>query len=163
MIDRIRAAAAAAIPLFAAALTSCSETSRGLSPVEAAEIRTQVETAVWAFHRADTARDAEAVIDLLWPEFTMLVDGSRQNYEQIAAGSREFMSGIRVFHTEWTDLTVTPLASTIAVASFTFRDSIVSRAGELTQAMGPTTFVWERRQGEWRLRFADADHYPVSR
>lgn len=72
------------------------------------------------------------------------------------------MAGLQLFRTEWTDLQVIPLAADVAVASFRFRDSILTNEGELIHSRGPTTFVWERRDGEWRLRFADADHYPVA-
>lgn len=119
----------------------------------------QVEAAVWAFHAADTARNAEGVIDLLWPEFTMLVDGRRLTYPEVAAGSREFMATLESFHTEWSDLEIVSLGSDAAISSFVFRDSIVTRDGEVNQAHGPTTFVWQRRAGEWRVLFADADHY----
>ena len=34
-------------------------------------------------------QDFQGVIDLLWPEFTMLVDGRRLTYPEVAAGSRE--------------------------------------------------------------------------
>ncbi len=27
------------------------------------------------------------------------------------------------------------------------------------ESQGPTTFLWVRRNGEWRLRFGEADHY----
>jgi len=119
----------------------------------------QVEAAVWAFHAADTARNAEGVIELLWPEFTMLVDGRRLTYPEVAAGSREFMATLESFHTEWSELEIVPLGSDAAISSFVFRDSIVSRAGEVDRAHGPTTFVWQKRAGEWRVLFADADHY----
>jgi len=119
----------------------------------------QVEAAVWAFHAADTARNAQGVIDLLWPEFTMLVDGRRLTYPEVAAGSREFMATLESFHTEWSDLEIVSLGSDAAISSFVFRDSIVTRDGEVNQAHGPTTFVWQRRAGEWRVLFADADHY----
>ena len=120
-----------------------------------------VEAAVWAFHAADTAKDAEAVIGLLWPDFTMLADGNRISYGDAVAGSREFMAGLELFDTEWTDLQITVLGPDAAVASFQFRDSIVTSAGDLIQNRGPTSFVWQRRAGEWRLLFADADHYPI--
>ena len=119
----------------------------------------QVEAAVWAFHAADTARNAEGVIELLWPEFTMLVDGRRLTYPEVAAGSREFMATLESFHTEWSELEIVPLGSDAAISSFVFRDSIVSRAGEVDRAHGPTTFVWQKRAGEWKVLFADADHY----
>lgn len=168
-MKRIRASAALAPWLHPAALISlvllaCS----GRSPpppeegaLDLAVVEAEVTAAVWTFHAADTARDAEAVISLLWPEYEMLVDGQRTTYAEIAAGSREFMAGLERFHTIWTDLEVIPLRSDLAVASFLFTDSIVSLSGEVTRSHGPTTFVWERRNGEWRVRFGDADHYPI--
>ena len=126
-----------------------------------ASLVAQVEEAVWAFHAADTARDAEGVIGLLWPEYTMLADGNRITYADVVGGSRAFMASLDVFHTHWTDLDITLLGADHAVSSFLFRDSIVSKDGTVTTARGPNTFVWERRNGEWRVLYGDADHYPV--
>ena len=128
---------------------------------EPSEVVAEVEAAVWSFHAADTARDAERVIDLLWSDYTMLVDGARLAYSDVAAGSRAFMSTLELFDTEWSDLQVTPLSRGLAISSFLFRDSIVTKSGALTRAQGPTTFLWERRHGVWKLRFGDADHYPI--
>lgn len=141
---------------------ACSQSS-GRVPAarDQAEIVAAVEDAVWAFHAADTARDAEAVIRLLWPDFTMLADGARLGYDQVAVGSREFMGGLALFHTVWSDLQVTVLGQDAAIASFQFRDSIVTKSGELIRNRGTTTFAWQRRNGEWRVLFADADHRPV--
>ena len=121
----------------------------------------EVEAAVQLFHRADTAMDAEAVIGLLWPDYTMLVDGVRVSYEDVARGSREFMASLDLFHTEWTDLQIRPLGPDAAIASFQFRDSIVTAAGDIIRSRGPTILVWQRREGQWRLVFGDADHYPI--
>jgi len=121
----------------------------------------EVEEAVWRFFAADTARDAEAVINLLSPDFYMFVDGNRTTYEEVVAGTRQFMSGVTLFHSVWSDLRITPLGSDYAVASFTFRDSIQTVDGLLPQKKGPTTFVWSRTNNGWRLLYADADHYPV--
>jgi hypothetical protein len=49
----------------------------------------------------------------------------------------------------------------LAISSFLFRDSVLTSAGELIRSHGSTTFIWERRKGEWRVRFGDADHYPT--
>jgi len=153
------------IPIVTLLWTACAgapeQEAEGSDAAERARVAADVETAVWTFHAADTARDAEAVTRLLWPEFTMLADGARLGHAQAVAGSREFMSGLVLFHTEWTDLQVTPLGPETAIASFVFRDSIVTRAGALIRARGPTTLVWQRRGGEWRVLFADADHYPI--
>jgi ketosteroid isomerase-like protein len=145
-------------------LTGCMDRSPRVeesSTADMSRVAAEVEVGVRAFHSADTARDAEAVIGLLWPDFTMLVDGNRRDFDEIAAGSREFMTGLEFFHTEWTDLRIVPLGPDAAVASFQFRDSIMTASGDLIRSRGPTTMVWERRGGQWRIRFADADHYPI--
>lgn len=131
-------------------------------PADLDTVRADVEALVWTFHAADTAMDAEAVIGMLWPDYEMLVDGQRLSFEDVAQGSREFMSSLRSFHTAWTDLEILPLSDDLAIASFVFRDSILTDDGQLIQSRGPTTLVWERRDGEWRMRFGDADHYPIS-
>lgn len=154
----------AAIMTLAAALVGCADPDRAPEKnqsVDLSGITGEIEQAVWAFHAADTTMDAEAVIGLLWPDYTMLADGNRIGYDDVVAGSQEFMGSLRLFHTDWTDVQITPLSLDVAVASFTFRDSIITTAGELIRARGPTTFVWQRRDDEWRLIFADADHYPI--
>ena len=148
--------------LAAAASVACSPSSDQVpAPHDQAQVVAAVQGAVWSFHAADTARDAEAVIRLLWPEFTMLVDGARLGYDQVATGSREYLAGLAMFHTIWSDLQVIPLGQDAAIASFQFRDSILTRTGDLIRHRGTTTFVWQRRNGEWRVLFADADHRPV--
>jgi len=128
---------------------------------DAALIEGAVEDAVWAFHAADTQMNAEAVISLMWPEFSMLADGTRVTYDDAVAGSRSFMASLELFHTQWTDLQINVLDDKHAISTFLFRDSIRTKSGDLIQAQGPNSFVWEKREGEWRVLYADADHYPV--
>jgi hypothetical protein len=132
------------------------------APLDLSGVKDVVTALVWAFHAADTARNAAAIIALLWPEYEMLVDGRRTNYAEVAAGSREFMAGLERFHTTWTDLRVIPLSPDLAISSFLFEDSIVASSGPVTRSRGPTTLLWERRNGQWRIRFGDADHYPLA-
>ena len=138
-----------------------SEASKSLTVDELFVLRSEVEEAVWAFHAADTSRNAEGVINLMWPQFSMLVDGNRIGYEQAVHVSRAFMPTLKTFHTEWTDLRIDVLSETHAVSSFIFSDSIVTLSGELTRSMGPNTFIWEQRGGIWKVLIADADHYPI--
>lgn len=154
------------VAFFSLSAAACGErfTQAGQEPsmADLSKVAAEVEAALWMFHAADTARSAEGVIDLLWPDYSMLGDGARLEYADVVAGSRAFMSTLQLFHTEWTDVQVIPLSSDVAVTSFQFTDSIVTLAGEVTQSRGPTTFVWQRREGEWRVLFADADHYPIA-
>lgn len=121
----------------------------------------EVQSKVWEFHEADTSKNAEAFVNLLWPDFSLMADGKRLSYKEVTSGSIGFFSSLDVFHSVWTDVEIVPLAPNAAVASFTFQDSLVAKSGEITQARGPTTFVWQKRGNEWRLIFADADHYDV--
>lgn len=153
------------LPLWLILVAACRNPDRA---PDAAHLHTdslvvvsEVEQAVWTFHAADTARDAEAVVGLLWPEFEIMVDGSRLGYEEVVGGTRDFMENLEVFATEWTDLRIVTLGSRHAIASFLFRDSIVTVHGEVSMSRGPTTFVWEKRGDQWRVLFADADHYPI--
>ena len=121
----------------------------------------EVKAQVQAFHAADTSLNADGVVALLWPEFTMLVDGNRTNYNDVKTGSKAFMATLETFHTEWDDLSIIPLGNDHAISSFLFTDSLVAKDGTITRAKGPNTFVWERRDGEWKVLYADADHYPI--
>jgi hypothetical protein len=62
--------------------------------------------------------------------------------------------------TEWSRLEIRPLGPDAGFATFRFRDRTVDAEGETSVAAGPTTLVWARRDGEWRIVYADADHYP---
>lgn len=128
--------------------------------MDTAGIIEQVTLQVNAFHAADTSLNAQGVADLLWPEFTMLADGHRVSYEEVRTGSQAFMASLETFHTEWEDLKIIPLSNRHAISSFIFTDSIVAKDGTLTQARGPNTFVWEKREEVWKVIYADADHYP---
>lgn len=167
MIGRIpgalaRIALALAGTLLVAILAGC-EVARQADDAgwDRLAVEREVGAAVRAFHAADTARDVEAIVDMLWPEYEMLVDGERRTYSEVVESTRAFMADVETFRTHWSDLRVIPLTPDAAVASFLFRDSIVMRSGEVVRSRGPTTLLWERRDGVWGMRFGDADHYPI--
>lgn len=137
----------------------------GCSPAtdERTQVAAAVDSAVRAFRQADMDLDGQRVVDHLWPEFYMYADGVRSDYAQVRTNILSFMSGLRSFDTDWTDVEVVALGPNTALSSFRFRDSIVLSDGTLLQSEGPTTLLWERRGTEWKLLYADADHYPVGR
>ncbi len=139
---------------------ACQNTPPATNQYDPDQVRKEVTEALQAFHAADTARNAKAVLALLWPEYSMLADGNRIRYADVAAGSPDFMASLAVFHTEWVDLEIIPLSDTAAVSSFLFQDSLVTLAGEVIKKKGPNTFLWTKRDGQWRVRYGDADHYP---
>ena len=122
-----------------------------------------VDSTVRSFRQAEMDLDPERAVAHLWPDFYMYADGVRSDYGSVRENILATMGNLRLFETEWTDVEVVPLGRNSALSSFLFRDSIIAGDGSLTQTQGPTTLIWERRDGQWRLIYADADHYPVNR
>ncbi|MEQ9414468.1 MAG: DUF4440 domain-containing protein [Cyclobacteriaceae bacterium] len=120
-----------------------------------------MKSQVNSFQAADTTLNSKGVLDLLWPEFTMLSDGNYITYDDVSKGSKAFMSSLESFNTKWDSLRITPLGNDHAISSFIFTDSIVSKDGTITQSRGPNTFVWEKRNEEWKVIYGDADHYSI--
>ncbi|WP_299533049.1 nuclear transport factor 2 family protein [Ulvibacterium sp.] len=141
-------------------LLSCGEKA-DVKERTTTELIREVKGQVNAFQKADTTLSSEGVLDLLWPEFTMLADGNRITYKKVKESSRDFMLSLESFNTEWDSLRIIPLGNDYAISSFFFTDSIVAKDGTITQSKGPNTFVWERREGKWKVLYADADHYPI--
>ena len=142
--------------------SSCTNpTEIQATETDTAAIIEQVKNRVAAFQAADTTLSSDKVIDLLWPEFTMLADGNYVAYQDVKTGSKAFMASLNSFHTKWEDLRIIPLGKTHAISSFIFTDSIIAKDGTLTQSRGPNTFIWEKRDGVWKVLYGDADHYPI--
>lgn len=129
--------------------------------IDSAQIINEVKIKVNAFYAADTSLNAQVMVDLLWPEFTMLADGNHIVYEDVKRGTKAFMDSLETFRTEWKDLKIIPISRYHAISLFIFTDSLVAKDGTITQSRGPNTFVWEKRNDEWKVIYGDADHYPV--
>ena len=125
------------------------------------EVSSEIERLVHQFEDANTSLDPDQTVSMLWPEFQMRVDDRWTTYQDLADGSRDYMAALASLHTVWSDLRVVPLSNEYAIASFSFRDSIVANDGTVRLSQGPTSLVWENRQGVWKMIFGDADHYPV--
>lgn len=120
----------------------------------------EIAEATRAFRAAQEALDGEAAAAFLAPEFYMYVDGVRLSYDEVAAGIRSTMASLRSLESDWTALEIRALGPDAGFATFRFRDTTVDAYGEMSVAAGPTTLVWARRDGAWRIVYADADHYP---
>ena len=139
-------------------LIGCKENTKP-ETVNTNEVIHQIKIQIDAFHKADTSLNAQAVMDLLWPEYEMLVDGKFTAYKDLEEGIGEFMSSLKYFHTEWTDLKIIPIGPNHAISAYIFHDSIMTKQDKLIKAYGPNTFVWEKRDGVWKVIYGDADHY----
>ena len=134
--------------------------SGSISDDERSEIERSVLAAVDGFADAERRRDVEAILAFIAPDFYMYADGDRVDYETVAGQIRSTMPALQRFETTWSDVEVTVLARDQALVSLVFRDAVTGGDGVTTRLRGPTTFVWSRRDGDWRIIYADADHYP---
>jgi hypothetical protein len=91
----------------------------------------------------------------------MLADGNYISYEDVRTGAKQFMASLETFHTVWNQLRIIPLGNQFAISSSLFTDSLVAKDGSVTQSRGPNTFICENRDGQWKVIYADADHYPI--
>ena len=143
-------------------MVSCRENSDSIEKqTDRSLLIEDVRSQVKSFRQADIELNSEKIIDLLWPEFTMLADGNYLVYQDVVKGSHAFMASLEVFKTDWNDLRIIPLGENHAISSFIFVDSLVSKDGTVNRSRGPNTFVWERRDSLWKVLYADADHYPI--
>lgn len=147
--------------VLAATAVLCLAAACGPSGRERARVVAAVDSAVQAFRQANLDMDGQRVVDHLWPEFYMYLDGVRMDYVDVRADILLFMADVRSLETDWTDVEVLPLGPNTAMSSFRFRESVVLGAGTLVHTEGPTTMLWERRGAEWKLLYTDADHYPA--
>jgi hypothetical protein len=151
--------------VFVAALlvAACQQPAPEPGPTAADHqlIAATVDSLTRAFEQAERDLQPGRVLSFLSPDFYMYADGVRANYGEVVTGIHE-ISTFQHFEPGWENLEVRALGPGAALASFTFRDSIVTASGEVLLAGGATTLIWERRDGGWRVVYADADHYPVS-
>lgn len=124
-------------------------------------IAAEVLAATRAFEAAEHSRDADAVLAFLAPEFYMYQDGTRVGRDEVAAQIQQTLPALQAFEPRFDDIEIIELGEDAALVTLTFFDEIRGADGVTTQARGPTTLLWRRRDGRWLLEYADADHYAV--
>ena len=144
------------------ALSACTAPAP-MQEEERARIEKDVRARVDAFQEAERQRDPDAIVAFLAPDFYMYMDGVRADYDTVAAQIRSTMPSLQGFETTWSDVEVRVLGRDHALVSLVFRDEVTDGTGLTTNLRGPTTFVWRLEGGDWRILYADADHYPDER
>ncbi len=144
-------------------LAACQTGVQGpLTDAERRTIATTIDSLMGAFEEAERSRDPERLIAYLALDFYMYTDGIRTSYDSVAASMRRNLGAMQHFEPGFDNIEVRVLGRDAALVSLTFRDSVITASGDLLQFQGPTTLLWQRLEGQWRLVYADADHYPVS-
>lgn len=113
-----------------------------------------------AFLAAERARDVDALLAFLAPDFHMFQDGVRVDHDATVAQMRATLPTLQAFRPRFDDVQVIPLTRDWALSSLVFHDELVAADGTELAMWGPSTMLWRRDDGRWRLVFADSDHYP---
>lgn len=132
----------------------------GLVAADCAAIIRDVRAAVDAFADSQRRRDADAAIGFLAPDFYMYVDGTRAGYEAVVEQMRTTLPSLQSLETTWSDIELTVLGRDHVLVTLLFEDTITDADGQIMSLRGPTTLLWQRIGDAWRIRYADADHYP---
>ena len=148
-------------PALLFALGGCRISPGQMPAAERIAIVEEVRAEVDAFAAAQQRLDAEAAIAFLAPDFRMYVDGEATDYETVVEQIRTTLPSLQRLESNWSDIEVLVLTRDHALVSLVFQDKLTTSAGESTRSWGPTTFLWSRIDGVFRIRYADADHYPV--
>jgi len=149
---------------LAALLLSIASGCRSAAPAPGLEgldgVRAEVLAALRAFEAAERELSPDALLAFLSPEFSMLQDGHRVDHDHTVEQIRTTLPTLRSFEPRFDQVEVLVLAPDAAVTSMIFHDVITGADGTVTRMWGPSTLVWRREAGGWRIVFGDSDHYP---
>ncbi len=140
----------------------CSTEGVPLTDVERQALATSVDSATRAFEQAQRALDPQQVLAHLAVDFYMYNDGVRVGRDETVTQIEQTLTTLRHLEPGFRDIEVMVLGRDGAVASFTFHDSLVDATGMTMRFRGVTTLVWERRDLDWLITYADSDHYTDS-
>jgi ketosteroid isomerase-like protein len=152
------------IALLSLALATACGTAEPIPLTEAERqaIASSVDSATRAFEDAERDLDAGRVVAHIAPDFYMYNDGVRVGYEPTVQMIRQNFMTLQHMEPGFANIEIRVLGRDAALATFTFRDSIVDGTGASFSFRGPTSLIWERRGTDWLITYADADHYPVA-
>jgi ketosteroid isomerase-like protein len=149
--------------LVLTALVACQpRAGTELDAEERTAVVTSVDSATRAFESAQRARDPDRIVAHIAPGFYIHVDGRRVGYDTVIMDIRSSFTGLRHYEPGFRNIEVLVLARDAALSTFEFRDSLVDAAGALRRARGMTTLAWSRRDGQWHIIYAHAEHHPVA-
>ena len=149
------------VALLSLAAACSPPESLPMTDAERQAIALSVDSATRTFEDAERALDAGRVVAHIAPDFYMYNDGVRVGYEPTVQMIRQHFVTLRHMEPGFRDIEIKVLGRDAALATFTFRDSIVDATGASFSFRGPTRLIWERRGTDWLITYADADHYPV--
>jgi ketosteroid isomerase-like protein len=125
-------------------------------------IRNAVESRMRSFEAAERALDTDRLIAhfALVPEFLVYNDGQRLNHAAITANLQSGFPTLRSIEGGFENIHVFVLAPDAALAAAEFSEVITDRTGTVTRVRGAASWLWRVINGEWKIVYGHADHYP---
>lgn len=150
------------VALAAFLVGSCGTSDASMSESEFRQVVDAVTAGMNSYAAALRMLEAGPIMAhyLESPEFRLTSDGTmytRDAMRGVISGLAGTLSRMEV---TWESITVTPLAPDVGLAVAPFRTSNVAKDDTVSRVRGVATWVWVRRNGEWRMLYGHGDHYP---
>lgn len=135
-----------------AALTAASCCATAPPPaVRDASVEAEALARLREFESTERTLSTPALLAFLDPEFTMLQDGTRVDHAATVVQMESTLPTLSAFEPRFDDVQVHVLAEDHALTSMIFHDEITDAEGTVTRMHGPSTLLWRKRQGTWRI------------
>jgi hypothetical protein len=119
-------------------------------------------TMMMELKKAAEALDAEKFVSLCLnsPEFAVFEDGKGYGYDEFVKNEREGFRTFKGIQLRWDTLAVKALGADVVAAYAPFHQLLKEKSGAETALKGDVTWIVVRRNGEWKLLYAHAWHFP---
>lgn len=127
-------------------------------------IASAVQAAMMSFEAAERALDADALIAHFaeTPDFHVYLDAQRLSYQTMVSNFRTGFPKLHSIVGGFQGIHVIVLAPDSALATAAFREAITDAGGVTTRVRGAASWLWRRVDGDWRIVYGQAAHYPDS-
>lgn len=144
------------------ALLACQSPAPSLS---AEGLRAQADTIrgrMDSYAAALVSLDPERILGhyVRGPEFRLHSDGQILSYDDMVSVAGGMRASLRSLEVHWDTVEVTSLGPDAAIAGAPFRRVLTDTAGTVTRDRGTASWVWVRRDGEWRSIHGHGVHIP---
>jgi len=144
-------------------LCACAPSERGLTgSFDRASVEISVRDAMASYAAALEALDSARILGhyVAGPEFRLVTDGFSNSYQDMQRTIGNLPRVLRKEEVHWDTLVVNALGPDAGLVYAPFRRIDTDTAGQVTRIRGVATWLWVRRDGQWRSVYGHADHYP---
>lgn len=140
---------------------ACQSASGDFTPEAQAAQADTIRARMESYAAALAARDAERILShyVQGPEFRLYVDGTLYTYDDMVGVASSMARTLSALEVRWDSVNVTSLGRGAAIAGATFRRVLTDTAGAVSRDRGTASWIWVRRDGQWRSIHGHGVHY----